>query len=112
MQSIDSLEMGEKVKNFIREIVSIILKYKKPERIYLFGSRSRNDNQKKSDIDIAIEAGNWPAKVKTSIRREVEDKIRTLLDIDLVWLDSVNKEFKKELLEKGVVVYEKRKSGL
>ena len=112
MKSIDSLKLEEKIKDIVKEVVGLVLKYKKPERIYLFGSRLRGDNLKKSDIDIAVEDNNFPYRIKNIIKREVEENIRTLLDINLIWLDSVNGNFKKSVLEEGVIIYEKRKNKI
>lgn len=55
------------------EILHQILKYKKPEKIVLFGSRAGRDFDKTSDIDLAIFAQSWSSDDINHIRDLLED---------------------------------------
>ena len=71
-------------------------------RIILFGSRARGEWNDRSDIDIAVvpEGG---MRFHPSI---VEDRIRTLLKIDVLDFRSLNDDLQKEIAENGIVIYE------
>lgn len=64
----------------ISKVKEIILKYAKPERIYLYGSQINGEAKKYSDIDIAYSDDEF--KENYIIEEEV-NKIKTLLKIDI-----------------------------
>lgn len=73
------------------------------KKVILFGSRARGDYQKKSDIDIAVEGGNF-----NHFARAVEEETSTLLEYDIVNLDQkVSKALQESIRREGVVIYEK-----
>jgi len=73
------------------------------ERIILFGSRSRGDFSRTSDIDLAVQGGNVAA-----FSADVDEQTSTLLQYDVV---DLNRPVQKELLDSihtdGVIIYEK-----
>lgn len=86
----------------LKEIVEAIRVEAKPERIILFGSCARGKWKDRSDIDIAVipESG---TKLYASL---IEERIRTLLKIDILDFQKLNGEFQKEIMEDGIVLYE------
>ena len=74
------------------------------EKVVLFGSRARGDNLPKSDIDIAV-AG---CRDFDGFSYLIEERLDTLLDIDVVNLDkSLSQQLLDEIARDGVILYEK-----
>lgn len=72
------------------------------KKVILFGSRARGDYKRTSDIDLAIEGGNYSGFVL-----DVEEFVPTLLMFDIVNLDgSVQDELRCSIKEEGVLLYE------
>ena len=91
-------------KKLIDEILNVILKYTNPKKVIIFGSRARGDFKKTSDIDIAIDS----EEDVDFIKEILDEKIETLLKFDVVNLRKVNEDFRREILEEGIVIYEKK----
>ena len=88
----------EKLK---KEVLSIVGKYLdlSSYRVFFFGSRVKEDNFEKSDIDIGIEGSEKiPTKIKLSIEEEIEE-IPTLYKFDIIDFKDVSENFKKEALK-------------
>lgn len=84
------------------EIIEIAKKYK-VEKVILFGSRARGDHTRASDIDLAVSGGD-----KTGFTLDVKETTSTLLDFDVVDLNSpVQKELLTCIYKEGIVLYEK-----
>ena len=74
------------------------------ERLILFGSRARGTNLPKSDYDIAVSGCASFNRLATRF----DEELWTLLDIDLVDLDSgISPALLKEIERDGKVIYEK-----
>lgn len=74
------------------------------ERLILFGSRARGTNLPKSDYDIAVSGCASFNRLATRF----DEELWTLLDIDLVDLDSgISPALIKEIERDGKVIYEK-----
>ncbi len=86
----------------IRQVKAIILKYCRPERIYLFGSRATDEAKPTSDLDIAFD--DPECKALGRIREEVE-RLDTLLKIDVINLSRVEDRFRHRVLSTGKVLY-------
>ena len=84
------------------EIVEAVRREARPVRIILFGSRARGEWNDRSDIDIAV----VPEGGKRFHPSVVEDRIRTLLKIDVLDFRLLNDDFQKEIAENGIVIYE------
>ena len=92
----------------IDTLIKEISAFPSVEKIILYGSRARGDNEPRSDIDLAV-AGNLDWQEWSKIRRlaDVEDNtIRTLLKIDLVQLEKVGELLRKSILHEGKILYE------
>lgn len=71
-------------------------------KVILFGSRARGDHRERSDVDIAIEGGDFD-----SFWWKVKEEIHSLLSFDVVeYPRSVSDSLKKEIQKDGIVIYE------
>jgi len=88
----------------IDEIINIASKYINIDKVILFGSRARGDNEPKSDIDLAIYA-------EGSISEFIEDiemNTHTLLEYDFSDMRAVSDEcFIEQIRKEGITIYEK-----
>lgn len=74
------------------------------DKMVLFGSRARGDNNAKSDVDIAV----YGCRDFTNFYFDVEERVWTLLMFDIVNMDkAVSDELKREINRDGVIIYEK-----
>jgi predicted nucleotidyltransferase len=86
----------------ISEICELAKKYD-IKRVILFGSRARGDFKKTSDIDIAVEGGNF-----ARFALDVEEETSTLLEFDIVDMErEMQEELRKSIETEGKVIYEK-----
>jgi len=86
----------------IEEIQNIALK-NHVKKVILFGSRARGDFYKKSDIDLAVEGGNF-----LGFSMSVDEETSTLLEYDIIELDrGISEKLKDSIKRDGVVIYEK-----
>jgi len=76
------------------------------ERIVLFGSRARGDAMPRSDIDLAIACPRADPKIWSDIV-EAADEAPTLLQIDLVRMETAPPELLAEIAREGRVLYER-----
>jgi len=94
-------------KEILGEIINLIVRYKKPEKIILFGSRANNDFKKTSDIDIAIFGREWTSRDIDTVRHNLDESIKTPLKFDVLNFYDITKDtLKKNILEKGKIIYE------
>ena len=88
-------------KNIAAEIISLA-QFHKIKKVVLFGSRAKGTNSERSDIDIAVSGGNF-----LSFAYDVDEKINTLLEFDVVNLDKkLEPNFRAEIEKYGVLIYE------
>ena len=86
----------------VDEIRSLAQKYE-ARPVTLFGSRARGDFREKSDIDLAVEGGDF---IRFSI--DVNEDTSTLLKFDIVDLDEkIQEELMESIQREGRVLYEK-----
>lgn len=73
------------------------------KRIILFGSRARGTHYGLSDVDLAVEGGDFDG-----FSSDIHEKAYSLLPFDIVkYDDRMTEELKEELRKDGVVIYEK-----
>lgn len=86
----------------MREIQELAEKYE-VKRVILFGSRARGDFRRTSDIDLAVEGGNFER-----FSLDVNEDTSTLLEYDIVNLDrEVQPKLRESIERDGKVIYEK-----
>lgn len=92
------------MKNQDKETIINIIKQLLPQaNIYLFGSRARNDHQPESDIDVAIDN---KQKIDSYILSDIKEQIEEStipFTVDIVDLNRVSDDFKKEILRDRVL---------
>lgn len=77
------------------------------KEIWLFGSRSRQENLERSDIDLAISCPQATQQDWFNLL-EIIENADTLLKIDCIRLDTLTKTSKiRENIKKGRKIYEK-----
>ena len=79
-------------------------------RIILFGSRSRDDYEKYSDVDLAVECPNMSKFEWMKLKEFVTYDLNIFIRISLVPFHSNPAEIKERILKSGIVLYEKGKT--
>lgn len=101
MDSIKIEQTGIK-QQVIDEIRELARKYE-VKQVLLFGSRSRGDYKRTSDIDLAVTGGNIDR-----FALDVEEETTTLLKYDIVDLDEpMQSELLESIQKEGKIIYEK-----
>ncbi len=86
----------------LEEIRELARKYDM-DRVILFGSRARGDYKRTSDIDLAVEGGDF-----ARFALDVDEETSTLLMYDIVDLSRpVQTELLEAIRREGKVIYEK-----
>ena len=68
----------------------------------LFGSRARGDFRIKSDIDLAVQGGDF-----VRFMLDVNEETSTLLCFDIINLDeNIQQELRQAIVKEGKVIYE------
>ena len=115
------LKKSTEIKNIIHNTIEIIkedilfkkieiikedILFKKIKKIILFGSAAENKLTFRSDIDIAIEFSETNLKEATEFRVRISGKAYSKVDIQVYNL--LQENLKKEIDEKGRILYIKR----
>ena len=98
--------MDEREREILSQVLEILKKRLSPERIILFGSRSKGTARTTSDFDFAVESS-CPAK---SVERELMEEIEQaagLYSVDIIYLNEVDSKFRDLVNQTGKVVYER-----
>jgi len=79
------------------------------EAIYLFGSRARADNNPASDVDLAFVAR---SSIEPVARFDLQERIAAMLhtSVDLIDLRAASTVMRVQVLEHGVLLYERDSS--
>ena len=86
----------------IEEIRTFARKYN-IDKVILFGSRARGDYRRTSDIDLAVVGGDF-----ARFALDVDEETSTLLEYDIVDLDSdMQDELRESIRKEGRILYEK-----
>jgi len=88
-------------------IVDAIVRRIWPQRIILFGSRAREDANERSDYDLAIDCAELTPAQLAQIREDME-KVPTLREIEVVWLNRASKVLRQRIQDEGKILYEKK----
>lgn len=93
----------EEMKEILNKMVEYLKNEINPFAIILFGSYSRNTQNKESDIDIAIKGNNIDLKKIYELKQKLEDISQK--DVDLVDLDDISDVFRYEILMNGIKLF-------
>ena len=97
-------------ESLLSQIVELILKHKKPEKIVIFGSRASDNFKDTSDIDIAIFGKDWTDKDINIVKYNLDEFIKTPLKFDLLNFYKIGKtKLKENILKEEKIVYEIKK---
>lgn len=89
-------------EELIKEISTIASKWG-VQKVILFGSRSRGDYGRASDIDLAVSGGDF-----TQFCLNIEENAWTLLKFDIINLDDpLEPDFRAMIQKEGITLYEK-----
>ena len=91
----------------LSKIVSLLKKDLNPGKIFLFGSRAFGKYNPGSDFDIALDGKKVDVREMRELREKLEE-ITGLYKVDIVFLESVDKEFREIILRRGKILYERR----
>ena len=91
----------------IEEITRHLEGYAHVERVILFGSRARGDEEERSDIDLAIEGPDITESDWRKIRDFIEEDARTLLSVDIMRVEHVSEKMRRSIAQEGVILYER-----
>ena len=104
-----NLKKASEIKTLIEEAKTYILESKyspKIKKIILFGSAVTNELTFRSDIDIAVEFFNISQKEATEFRIKISGSLSKKIDIQVY--NTLPDKIKKEIDEKGKVLYERK----
>ena len=88
----------------INEIIKICERHEYIEKVIIFGSRARGDNDLKSDIDLAV----YSQQPLTEFIEDIEMNTKTLLEYHFSHINTVRDQFFIEQVNKeGIIIYEK-----
>ncbi|MHB8278602.1 MAG: type VII toxin-antitoxin system MntA family adenylyltransferase antitoxin [Candidatus Humimicrobiaceae bacterium] len=93
-------------EEILSKIVSLLKEDLKPRRILLFGSRARGKYNPGSDFDIALDGKKVDVREMRELKEKLEE-ITGLYKVDIIFLESVDKEFKNIILRRGKILYER-----
>lgn len=96
--------MEKRQDEIIQAVTDISKKFLNPSKIILFGSRAKENNREHSDFDFALDCDRPSLSVERRINEEIE-KISGLFKVDIIYLGSVDKEFKEIVIKTGKIVY-------
>jgi predicted nucleotidyltransferase len=91
------------------KFIEDISKLASVDRIVLYGSRARGDNQARSDIDLAVDCKNASSEDWHKILELVENNKDTLLKVDCIRLDKLeaSDRLKANIEKHGITIYSK-----
>lgn len=88
-------------QNVLNEIREFAKNYR-VKKVILFGSRARGDYRKTSDIDLAVEGGDF-----AHFALDVNEETSTLLKFDIVDLErDIQDELRSSIEAEGKIIYE------
>ncbi len=92
---------------FIHNLVNEAIERLRPRRVLLFGSRARGDAEPRADWDLAVEAPDTPDPEWLRFSLDAQERLDTLLHIDLVRLEEAGEELQAVIEKEGIPLYER-----
>ena len=93
-------------EEILSKIVSLLKEDLKPRMILLFGSRAGEKYNPGSDFDIALDGKKVDVREMRELKEKLEE-ITGLYKVDIIFLESVDKEFRDIILRRGKILYER-----
>ena len=94
---------AERFNRYKKTLLKIIHTQLPNCKIYIFGSRARNDHSQGSDIDLALDLG---TKIDSTKMYNIQDEMEEStvpLHVDLVDIHNISGKFKEEVLKEGIL---------
>jgi len=101
-----AIEYKKREESIIDNIVSLLRQDIGPDRILLFGSRAEGRHGPGSDFDIALDGKKISVRKMRELREKLEE-VSGLYKVDIIFLGSIDKEFKDMILRRGKILYER-----
>jgi len=101
-----AIKYKKREESIIDNIVSLLRKDIGPDRMFLFGSRAEGRHGPGSDFDIALDGKKISVRKMRELKGKLEE-VSGLYKVDIIFLESVDKEFKDIILKKGKILYER-----
>lgn len=98
--------MNAKLPESIQTCVELIIQKAQPKKIILFGSRARKTHRSNSDFDFAVIAKKCTEAEWASLLIEIQEEPYTLHKIDLVEFEKLNQDYKDQIKNQGIILYE------
>lgn len=89
-----------------KRAVELLIQLAQPRKLWLFGSRARNEHAAGSDYDFALEDPLLKPEDRWKVMEALED-LPTLRQFDVVWLSTASDVLKQSILSDGVCLYER-----
>lgn len=104
-----SVPVGERLKRcpfFLQSIAKEAIRFLKPIRIWVFGSRARGDHRVLSDYDLAFDVPKSHVDQWLAFSIEQKEATKTLLSQDWVLFSQAQPTLQKEIEQEGILIYE------
>ncbi len=98
--------MTEREKEVLDKTINIIKESLNPNKVIMFGSRGKGRSKFYSDFGLAIDIKRPDIRTRRIVEDKIDDAIG-LYSVDLVYLNSVDENFRNWVLKEGKIVYEK-----
>ena len=102
-------ERLEACPSFLEKLFRRLIRDVAPSKIWLFGSRVKGNHRPTSDIDIAVQFHQKFEDHWFQFKSELDEIEETLLDIDWVDFERASDDLKKNIVELGILIYEREK---
>lgn len=101
------LAADKDMERYLTQIKKILDTYfgENSTKVYLYGSRARGESHSASDIDLAVQSSEVLTH-ELSRAKEAFFESHIPYKIDLINLDTVDKQLKKSIRKEGVLIWE------
>jgi len=100
--------MNNRELQILKGTIEVLQRNLHSSKIISFGSRATGNNDKYADFDLAVDSKKIPLSLQRKLTEAIE-KISDLDKVDLIYLSSVDEEFKKIILKRGKIGYERKR---
>ena len=99
-----TIKYKKREKEVLDKIVLLLKEKLNPGLIILFGSRAGEKYSTGSDFDIALDGDKIDVREMRKLKEKLEE-ISGLYRVDLIFLESVDSEFKNIIIRRGKILY-------
>jgi len=99
-----TIKYKKREKEVLDKIVLLLKEKLNPSMIILFGSRASEKHNTGSDFDIALDGDKIDVREMRKLKEKLEE-ISGLYRVDLIFLESVDSEFKNIIIRRGKILY-------